>query len=60
MGLLGGLFKAAVDVVTLPVAIVVDVATIGKAEATDAVTKKLAKDLNEAGDAAAGGPGGFI
>lgn len=60
MGLLGGLFKAVVDVVTLPVAVVADVVTLGQADITGKVIKKLARDLNEAGDAAAGGGGGFI
>ncbi len=34
MGFLGGLVKAAVNIVTLPVAIVADVVTLGGAETT--------------------------
>ena len=47
MGLLGGLFQMAVDVVTLPVAAVVDVVTVGQAGATKAAVEKLAADTED-------------
>jgi hypothetical protein len=59
MGLLGGLFKAAVDVVTLPVAAVVDVVTLGDAGASEKTLQNLGDDLEEAGDSLAGN-GDFI
>jgi hypothetical protein len=54
MGLLGGLFKAAVEVVTIPVAVVADVVTVGGAKATEKTIERLKEDLEEAGDGAAG------
>ena len=59
MGLLGGFFKAAVNVATLPVAVVVDVVTAGNAKATENVIDNLKDNLSEAGDAA-GGHGDFL
>jgi len=47
MGLLTGLFQIAVDVVTLPVAAVVDIATLGEANATRKIAQKLADDTEE-------------
>lgn len=54
MGFIGGLFKSAVDIVTLPVAVVVDVVTLGEAHASEKVLKHLGKDLDEAGDGLVG------
>lgn len=54
MGFLGGLFKVVVDVVTLPVAAVADVVTLGDAGASEKVLKNLGNDLEEAGDGLAG------
>ncbi len=54
MGFLGGLLKAAVDVVTVPLAIVEDVVTIGEAGATEKTMKHLGEDLEEAGDGLTG------
>jgi hypothetical protein len=50
MGFIGGLFKAAVDVVSLPVAAVADIVTLGEAGASERVLKHLGNDLEEAGD----------
>ena len=50
MGFLGGLLKAAVDVVSIPVAVVADVVTLGDAGATEKTMKHLGNDLEEAGE----------
>ena len=57
MGLLTGLFKIAVDTVTLPVAAVVDIVTAGQAGATDQAAKKLARDVE---DTLNGGDGNLL
>lgn len=54
MGLLGGLFKAAVEVVTIPGAVVADIVTLGQAGTTESTIKRLKDDLEEAGDGLTG------
>jgi len=57
MGLITGLFQMAVDVVTLPVAAVVDIATLGQLDATRKVAKKLVEDTE---DTLTGGDGSIL
>ena len=57
MGLITGLFQMAVDVVTLPVAAVMDVATLGHLDATRKVAKKLVEDTE---DTLTGGDGSIL
>jgi hypothetical protein len=54
MGFLGGLVKAAVNIVTLPVAIVADVVTLGGAETTGETMENIGANLEEAGDGLTG------
>lgn len=57
MGLLTGMLKVAVDVVTLPVAVAADVVTLGDAQATKKVSKNLNNDVE---DVFTGGDGNLI
>jgi len=57
MGLLTGLFQIAVDVVTLPVAAVVDVISMGEANATRKAAQRLTNDVE---DTLNGGDGGLL
>ena len=57
MGLLTGLFQIAVDVVTLPVAAVVDVVSMGEANATRKAAQRLTNDVE---DTLNGGDGGLL
>ena len=57
MGLLTGLLSVATDIVMLPVAVVVDVATLGQAGAINTVAKKL---NNDAEDVLTGGDGSLL
>lgn len=44
---LGSLFKAAVGVVTLPIAVAKDVISLGDADATSEKLEEIANDLDE-------------
>lgn len=46
--MLGSLFKAAVNVAVLPVAVVTDILTLGEAEATEQVIEAIAENLDDA------------
>lgn len=50
MGIFGTLFELAVDVVTLPVAVVVDTVTLGEAEATKTNLNNIKEDLDNITD----------
>jgi len=49
MGILSGLFSAAVKTVATPIAIVADIATLGKADVTKKHIESIGEDLREAG-----------